>query len=166
MNSKTKIVVLRLKELIHLGVFVALCLILVVLLWVAFRPKETNSPVPSGTDPNIENGEERNSLPNTAGIYIPGIYSTALVLGNQTVDMEIVVDHDVITAVRLVNLDEAVATMYPLLEPALEAISSQLYDGTPLDQVSYGEENKYTSQILLNAIQESLSKATPAGEQK
>ncbi|MBQ9122903.1 MAG: hypothetical protein IJY10_05350 [Lachnospiraceae bacterium] len=144
----------------------ALCLILVVLLWVAFRPKETNSPVPSGTDPNIENGEERNSLPNTAGIYIPGIYSTALVLGNQTVDMEIVVDHDVITAVRLVNLDEAVATMYPLLEPALEAISSQLYDGTPLDQVSYGEENKYTSQILLNAIQESLSKATPAGEQK
>ena len=166
MNSKTKIVVLRLKELIHLGVFVALCLILVVLLWVAFRPKETNSPVPSGTDPNIENGEERNSLPNTAGIYIPGIYSTALVLGNQTVDMEIVVDHDVITAVRLVNLDEAVATMYPLLEPALEAISSQLYDGTPLDQVSYGEENKYTSQILLTAIQESLSKATPAGEQK
>lgn len=166
MNSKTKIVVLRLKELIHLGVFVALCLILILLLWVAFRPKETNSPVPSGTDPNIENGEERNSLPNTAGIYIPGIYSTALVLGNQTVDMEIVVDHDVITAVRLVNLDEAVATMYPLLEPALEAISSQLYDGIPLDQVSYGEENKYTSQILLNAIQESLSKATPAGEQK
>lgn len=164
MNSRTKIVVLRLKELIHLGVFVALCLILILLLWVAFRPKETNSPIPSGTDTNTENGEEMNSLPNTAGIYIPGVYSTALVLGNQTVDMEIVVDHDVITAVRLVNLDEAVATMYPLLEPALEAISSQLYDGIPLDQVSYGEENKYTSQILLNAIQESLSKATPTGE--
>ncbi|MBQ9122205.1 MAG: hypothetical protein IJY10_01790 [Lachnospiraceae bacterium] len=164
MNSRTKIVVLRLKELIHLGVFVALCLILILLLWVAFRPKETNSPIPSGTDTNTENGEEMNSLSNTAGIYIPGVYSTALVLGNQTVDMEIVVDHDVITAVRLVNLDEAVATMYPLLEPALEAISSQLYDGIPLDQVSYGEENKYTSQILLNAIQESLSKATPTGE--
>ena len=82
MNSRTKIVVLRLKELIHLGVFVALCLILILLLWVAFRPKETNSPIPSGTDTNTENGEEMNSLSNTAGIYIPGVYSTALVLGN------------------------------------------------------------------------------------
>ena len=167
MNSKTKIVVLRLKELIHLGIFVALCLVLIILLWVAFRPKDANNHTPTGNEPESEYsedmtspiGNDNNTLPNSTS-YIPGIYSTALVLGNQTVDMEIVVDHDLVTSVRLVNLDEAVATMYPLLEPALEAISSQLCDGIPLDQVSYGEENKYTSQILLHAIEESLSKAT------
>ncbi len=178
MNSKTKIVVLKLKELIYLGIFVALCLILIVLLWIAFRPKETNSTSNTDSGPSQEldtsslndlnsgnlQGSLQGNLTDTEVSYIPGIYSTALVLGNQTVDMEIVVDQDLITSVRLVNLDEAVATMYPLLEPALEAISSQLYEGIPLDQVTYGEENKYTSQILLNAIQESLSKATPTVE--
>lgn len=178
MNSKTKIVVLKLKELIYLGIFVALCLILIILLWIAFRPKETNSTPNTDSGPSQEldtnslndlnSGNMSDSLQgsqtDTEVSYIPGIYSTALVLGNQTVDMEVVVDRTLITSVRLVNLDEAVATMYPLLEPALEAISTQLYDGIPLEQVSYGEENKYTSQILLNAIEESLSKALPQQE--
>ena len=164
MNSKTKIIVLRLKELIYLGIFVALGLLLIFLLWIAFRPKETSSPG-KGSVPGQETDTPSDTLPDdsddTEFTYIPGVYSTALVLGNQTVDMEVVVDRDLITSVRLVNLDEAVATMYPLLEPALESISAQLCDGIPLSQVTYGEENKYTSQILLNAIQQSLSKALP-----
>lgn len=173
MNSRTKIIVLKLKELIHLGIFVVLSLILIVLLWVAFRPRQDSST--SGeTTPGSGPGQELNgdtgfgtdsetpigSLSDTASLYIPGVYTTALVLGNQTVDLEVVVDHNLISSVRLVNLDEAVATMYPLLEPALESISSQLYDGVALDAVTYGEENKYTSLILLNAVEQTLSKAT------
>ena len=174
MNSRTKIIVLKLKELIHLGIFVALSLILIVLLWVAFRPHQ--EPSASGeTTPGSGPGQELNddtsfgndsdalpgNLSNAASLYIPGIYTTALVLGNQTVDLEVVVDHNLISSVRLVNLDEAVATMYPLLEPALESIRSQLYDGVALDAVTYGEENKYTSMILLNAVEQTLSKAIP-----
>ena len=175
MNSKTKIIVLKLKELIYLGIFIALCLILIVLLWIAFKPKETlssQSPdsgpsqqLDTETQSSLDSGDLQDVFPdnssNSEAVYIPGIYTTALVLGNQTVDMEVVVDKTLITSIRLVNLDEAVSTMYPLLEPALDSISSQLCNGIALSQVSYGEENKYTSQILLNAIEESLSKAIP-----
>lgn len=149
MNSRTKIIVLKLKELIQLGIFVALCLILILLLWVAFRPKQ-NAPTSNESTPAASDS-----------LYIPGIYTTALVLGNQTVDLEVVVDRNLITSVRLVNLDEAVATMYPLLEPALESISTQLCEGVPFDAVTYGEENKYTSLILLNAVEQTITKAIP-----
>ena len=174
MNSRIKIIVLKLKELIQLGIFVALCLILILLLWVAFRPKQ-NSPASNENTPVRDTSQELSNAPDadstldissiapssSESLYIPGIYTTALVLGNQTVDLEVVVDRNLITSVRLVNLDEAVATMYPLLEPALESISTQLYEGVPLDAVTYGEENKYTSLILLNAVEQTLSKAIP-----
>jgi len=172
MNSRTKIIVLKLKELIHLGIFAALSLILILLLWVAFRPSK-DSPASNDTNPGsgpsreIKEDLDTNpealpgNLSNSASLYIPGIYTTALVLGNQTVDLEVVVDYNLITSVRLVNLDEAVQAMYPLLEPALESISTQLCDGVSLEDVTYGEENKYTSQILLNAVKQTLSKALP-----
>ena len=161
MNSKTKIIVLKLKELIQLGILVALCLILILLLWIAFRPKQTaTASDTSAASENISDVVADAGISAASdALYIPGIYTTALVLGNQTVDLEVVVDQNIVTSVRLVNLDEAIATMYPLLEPALESISAQLYEGVLLDDITYGEENKYTSLILLNAVEQTLSKA-------
>lgn len=163
MNSKTKIIVLKLKELIQLGIFAILCLILILLLWVAFRPKQSSPASTESSSSLSQNNvtDETAAYSTSESLYIPGIYTTALVLGNQAVDLEVVVDQNMVTSVRLVNLDEAIATMYPLLEPALESISAQLYEGVPLDAVTYGEENKYTSLILLNAVEQTISKTLP-----
>ena len=73
--------------------------------------------------------------------------------------MEVIVDKNTITSVRMVNLSEAVTTMYPLLEPTFDTICEQIYETQSLDQVTYTTESKYTSLVLLEAIQNSLNKA-------
>lgn len=68
-------------------------------------------------------------------------------------------DKDSITSIRMVNLSDSIATVYPLLEPTLESICEQIYAQQSLDSVTYTSESKYTSLVLLEAIQASLDKA-------
>ena len=152
MSAKTKIVVLHMKELIYTGIFAALGVLLLILLIVMFLPgrkKEPDQPqedTPTATD----------------SLYIPGIYTTQLELGNQTIDVEVIVDESAVTSIRMVNLSDAVTTMYPLLEPTFDSICRQVYQLQSLDQVTYTAEHKYTSLVLLEAIRNSLSKASPS----
>lgn len=82
-----------------------------------------------------------------------------MVLGSKSIDVEVIVDADTIHSIRLVNLDEAVTTMYPLIEPSFESLVDQIYEQQSLEQITYADETKYTSMVLLNAIQASLEKA-------
>ena len=96
---------------------------------------------------------------DVSSLYIPGIYTTELILGAQSIDVEVIVDKNAITSIRMVNLNDAVTTMYPLLEPTFDTICEQVYEHQSLDQVTYTSESKYTSLVLLEAIQNSLNKA-------
>ena len=69
------------------------------------------------------------------------------------------VDEDRINSVSLVNLDETVATMYPLMEPALSGIAEQVVKNQSTEGITYQAENQYTSVVLLNAIENALAKA-------
>ena len=60
------------------------------------------------------------------------------------------------------NLDGATAAMYPLIQPALDNLSQQIYEKQSLENISYGDDNQYTSMVLLQAIQEALDKAAGA----
>lgn len=157
MSAKTKIVVLHMKELIYTGIFAALGILLVVLLIMMFLPgKETSGDNTSSTETTGENAAPTSS----DSLYIPGIYTTELVLGGQTVDVEVIVEEESITSIRLVNLSEAVTTMYPLLQPTFDTICQQIYETQSLDQITYTSDSKYTSLVLLEAIQNSLDKAS------
>ena len=144
MSSKTKIVVLHLKELIYTGIFVVLGILFLLLLIIMFLPGKKTTPEGSGAD---------------EGRYNPGKYTTSLILGNSAVDVEVVVDDNNINSIRLVNLDEAVTTMYPLMEPALNDLASQICTKQSLEDITYSDDNKYTSQVLLDAITSALGKA-------
>ena len=63
-----------------------------------------------------------------------------------------------INAIRISNLDEAVTTMYPLVQPTVEYIAEQIYETQSLEDISYNEDSPYTSQIIINAIKDALSK--------
>ena len=76
-----------------------------------------------------------------------------------TFDLEVTVDSDRVTSIRLVNLSESTAAMFPLMEPALESLASQIYTSQSLENIQYSEDQKYTSMILLNAIETALKKA-------
>ena len=138
------------KELIYTAIFAVLGILFVVLLVMMFLP---------GKDAETPKSEESSSTDSDSR-YIPGIYSTELILGNQAINVEVVVDRNSISAIRMVNLNDTVTTMYPLLEPAFESICNQVYDLQTLEGVTYSSDSKYTSLVLLEAIQNSLDKAT------
>ena len=73
--------------------------------------------------------------------------------------MEVVVDDSHINSISLVNLDETTAAMYPLMQPALDNLTQQIYEKQSLEDISYADDNQYTSMVLLNAIESALEKA-------
>lgn len=166
MSAKTKIVVLHMKELIYTGIFAALGILFIVLLVIMFLPdKEQTGGTDTSTPPTVSDGNITGDAASVSSesLYIPGIYTTELVLGGNTLDVEVIVSQEAISSIRLVDLSESVTTMYPLLEPTLESICEQVYETQSLENIEYGAESKYTSLVLLEAIRTSLDKAS-AGE--
>ena len=49
--------------------------------------------------------------------------------------------------------------MYPLMEPALDSIASQIYVNQTTEGLIYGEDNRYTSELLVMAIDQALDQA-------
>ncbi|MCI6888472.1 MAG: hypothetical protein MR868_14700 [Lachnospiraceae bacterium] len=142
MSSKTKIVVLRMKEIIYTAIFAGLGILLVLLLLFMFRPKQDTPASSSQT------------------LYIPGVYSASLTLGSQEVNVEVAVDSDRITGITMVPLSDSVTTMYPLVEPSLQNLTRQICESQSLEHLNYSEESRYTSQVLLRAIRTALEKAS------
>ena len=140
MSSKTKIVVLHMKEIIYTAVFAALAIILILLLVFMFLPKNKES----------KTNEEK---------YMPGVYTSTVTLNNTALEVEVTVDETHINSIRFSNLVESVTTMFPLIQPTIEDIAEQVYDSQSLDNIQLSEDSPYTSQIIVNAIDEALKKA-------
>lgn len=141
MSSRTKIVVLHMKEIIYTAIFAALGILLVILLFIMFRPEKDTAGADTGKQ------------------YTPGIYTSSLTLNNTNLEVEVSVDESRINSIRFSNLDETVTTMFPLIQPAIEGIAEQVYETQSLDDVSLSEDAPYTSQIILDAIKEAVEKA-------
>lgn len=142
MSAKTKIWVFHMKELIYTAVFIVLgivFLLLLIFMFSADKKPEESAAVPSR--------------------YTAGIYTASMTLGGNPVEIVVTVDEDYISSIRFRQLDETVAAMYPLMEPALESLSSQIYKSQSLDNISYSEDSQYTSMMLLDAIKTALCKA-------
>lgn len=147
MSAKTKIVVLHMKELIYTLIFAGLGVLLVILLLFMFLPGKTK-----GDDVPTMN-------------YVAGVYTSSVMVGDNSVDVQVIVDESRIQSISLVNLDEAVTTMYPLVQPALESIEEQVILNQSTEGITYSTENQYTSVVLLNAIENALAKAEITGEE-
>ncbi len=159
MSSKTKIVVLHMKEIVYTGIFLALGILLIIFLIILFIPGENeDASSPSPTD--TENSESELTVDSTS-LYIPGIYNTEILLNDQAINVEVIVDQSGISSINLVNISTAVTTMYPLLEPAFNSLSEQIITTQSLDDINYPQESKYTTLVLLEAIRKSLDKAQP-----
>lgn len=142
--AKTKIVVIQMKELIYTAIFAGLGILLIVLLIIMF--------LPSGS-------KEEKTGSNAASIYTPGVYTSQIELGDTTLNLEVAVDADQVKSVVLVNMEESVTTMYPLVKPSLESIEKELLAGTSLDDIPLSEKSKYTESLLIEGIRTALEKA-------
>ncbi len=142
--AKTKIVVIQMKELIYTAIFAGLGILLIVLLVIMF--------LPSGS-------KKEKTGASTASIYTPGVYTSQIKLGDTTLNLEVAVDADQVKSVALINMEESVTTMYPLVKPSLESIEKELIAGTSLDDIPLSEKSKYTESLLIEGIRTALDKA-------
>lgn len=183
MSANTKIVVLRRKELLYTGIFAALGVLFVILLLMLLLPgkgADTSSGTPDSPDSTAETAMPDNvadlgrssqfsaaedastgAVADADNTYIPGIYTTELILGSETANVEVIVNDHAITSVSLADPSETLTTMYPLLEPTMESLNDQLCEMQDPSQVTYSAETRYTSLVLLEAVKASLEKAKP-----
>ncbi len=140
MSSKTKIVVLHMKEIIYTAIFIILGILLLLLLTFMFAPK-------------------KKSISTSTTLYSPGTYTAPFPLGSSQLEVEVTVDAEHINAIRFRNLTQSVTTAYPLIQPAMENIADQICKTQSLKNLSYGSENAYTSQVIIDAIDSALQKA-------
>ena len=141
MSAKTKIVVLHMKELIYTAIFVGLGILLIMLLLFMFLPKKDK-------DNSVETMK-----------YVAGVYTSSILFNDSALDVQVIVDENRINSISLVNLNETVATMYPLVEPALEEVADQIIKKQSVENISYQTDNQYTTIMLLNAVENALEKA-------
>ena len=183
MSANTKIVVLRRKELLYTGIFAALGVLFIILLLMLLLPgKDTDASygTPDTPDSTTETAMPDNvadlgrssqfsaaedastgAVADADNTYIPGIYTTELILGSETANVEVIVNDHAITSVSLADPSETLTTMYPLLEPTMESLNDQLCEMQAPSQVTYTAETRYTSLVLLEAVKASLEKAKP-----
>ena len=89
MSAKTKIIVLHMKEVIYTGIFLLLAVILAIVLFFMFG-----------------SGQKKSASADAKSLYKPGIYTSSIDLNENTFDLEVTVDSDRVTSIRLVNLSE------------------------------------------------------------
>ena len=141
MSAKTKIIVLHMKEVIYTAVFIGLGILLCILLLFMFLP-----------------GKEKTDSTETMK-YAAGVYTSSVLFQDGSLDVQVIVDENRIQEISLVNLNETIATMYPLVEPALKEVTDQIIKTQSLEQISYNADNQYTTVMLLNAVENALNKA-------
>ncbi len=137
MNS-TKIIVIQLKELLYTVVFAVLGLILIGALIFMFLPNKKDK--------------------TTQVQYQPGIYSSSFMLKEQPVNLEVTVNENEITSVRLMDMTSELELMYPLVQPTIATLERQIVKHQRVD-LTLDSDSPATSQVLLQAVENALSKA-------
>ncbi len=142
--ARTRIVILQLRELIYTAIFAGLGIVLLVILAIMFWP---------GKDGN-KNQVSLNRQPEE--IYEAGIYTKEVNIGDAAMDLQLSLDENCVKSVELINLDESIETMYPLMAPTVEKISQQLAAGKTIDEIVLSEESQYTEQVIVDTVNELL----------
>ena len=150
MSSKTKSVVLRLKGIIYTPIILGLGILLIILFLIMFHP---------GKKADETSGKAVGSFSSQNELYIPGIYTASLVLGSQSVNLEVTVDSNRINGISCTPLSDSIKTMYPLIEPAAATLAEQIISTQSLDNLSYPEGSLYTSQAIVHTVERAIKKA-------
>ncbi|MDE6912052.1 MAG: hypothetical protein K2P44_16560 [Lachnospiraceae bacterium] len=177
MSSNTKIVVLRSKELVYALVLLVVSVLIIMVAVSLFIPSEdspeekspeTTPEVSSEVSSEVSQGVSSETPVDvnagagaiyTTDTYVPGIYSSTLQLGSSTVELQITVDKNHINSINMTNIDESITTLYPLMRPTLSELSAVILAEQSIDNISYNDENRYTSMLLMQAITQTLDKA-------
>ncbi len=141
MESNPKIIVLQLKEVLYTVIFVILAILLIILLVFIFLPKHKDS------EP-------------AAPAYNAGSYTASITMNGIPMEIVVTVDDNYIKSISLNNVNDTITTMYPLLVPSLNDISSQIIKTQSTENIYCNEDNLYTGTVILTGINAALEKAS------
>ncbi len=154
MPSSPKIIVLKSREIVYTVILVFLAVLLILCMVLMFTGPKTSSSKTQKKASVIEITEADSSVQ-----YIPGIYTSAISLGGNSVNVEVTVDKSCITGIQLTNLSTAVTASFPLITPAFDHLREQILAAQSLQSITCSQENRYTSQLLFSAIEKALKHA-------
>ena len=116
----------------------------------------TNHSPTTESSPIAEKQTQKNTYVKK---YSPGVYTTALMLNNSALEIEVCVNSDKITSVSIKNMDTGIKTMYPLIENSMKDLEYQIVSSQSLENITYTDDCKYTYLILIDGVSQALSKA-------
>ena len=161
MSSQTRIVILKMRTVVYTGIFLFLILVLGILLFLMFGKKtegagdSASSASPASSVINQSAGLSETSIPQ----YSPGCYNSVMKLGDCAVNVSVTVSADRIESIRLQDVSEEIASAYPLLEPAMEALNEQIITTQSTEYLTYDDAMQYTQTALTDTINLALKKA-------
>lgn len=142
MSSKTKIFVLKQKELIYTIVFIVLAIIFIILMILLISGK---------------NKKKQAAAPKT--VYAPGVYTASVNLSGSNSDIRVIVDCDEIKCIDMISPDPSITSINPLIKASLEDLSTQIIQKNTCKNLYCHNDSKYTSLMLKDAIETAISKA-------
>lgn len=148
MSSQTKIVILRMKTIIYTIIIIALVLFVITMAWFMFGSKEAKK-------------ETTETKTHSTTTYIPGRYTATLTVNATPLDIIVTVNESEISSIEFYNLSKSITASYPLMQPALEKLTTQILTSQSTDNITYDEKMKYTQQALIETINRALKKARP-----
>ena len=144
--SRTKIIILQLREIIYAAILVGLGILLIILLCIMFLPGKGKSSQKGSASASVD------------GVYEAGVYTKEIHMGDSVVNLQVSLDKDNVKSVELVNLEKSVATLYPLMKPTVNKISTQLAEGKQMDEIVVSKEAQYTEQVIASGVQKIMEK--------
>lgn len=151
MPSSPKIIVLKSREIMYTLILVFLAVLLVFFMILMFTGSKDSSLSAIQITEDIHTSR-----------FTPGIYTSAVSLGGNAVNIEVSVDKNRINHIHLTNLNTSITTSFPLITPAFEHLSEQILTTQSLEHITCSPENRYTSQLLFSAIEKALKLAVIA----
>ncbi len=130
----TKIVVVKLKDILKTTMFAIIGIIILGIIIYLFIPKNNNTA------------------------YNPGTYSSEIILHSNPVSVEVTVSKDEILDIALVNMGETQEVFYPLFERSIDDVSAQIIENQSTDIVS-SVDTSMTNDILVKAVEQALEQA-------
>lgn len=132
----TKIVVVKLREVIKTSVLAAIGLIILGIIIYFFIPKNNNHQ----------------------SKYIPGTYAAEIILHSNPVLVEVEVSKNEITDIQLLNMGTTQEVFYPLFERSIKTVANQIIK-TQNTSVDSSLDNSMTTEILVKAVEKAINQA-------
>jgi len=138
----TKIFVLQMKDLVRIGAIVLVGITLVVLALIFLLPR----------------GGRDATEPTPESIFVPGTYSSTIILNNKPVEVRVAVSENEILYLYMTDMADIQRVFFPLFEPRMHDLADEVlrYQSAFIDPAT---DYPITTGILQQAVKAALEMA-------